>query len=442
MSYPVEPNCLLTNETNVLAPTRFRYVANAFRMWRGSVRFLFMVAANQYHSGRLRFVYSLGGAMPQPYVDNYPRTFTQVVDLRKGAHFIIDCPYFASTPWRLVPQVWNNATPGFEQELIGPLDDQPARLDIFVENELRVTSTTSTSVQVVMFQCAGPDFEFAVPIAPRVYPYINTTVPDGDTTAQPQGLDFMPIDMASGLTSTQPQNNISHKYTVGENLTSVRQLIKRYQIIGSGTYQLNQATPPNFVLLPFMVAKPINNASEPYDMLAYFSFQYQFRRGSIRYMLVSNDNNIYYVLRYDPSVLDTDLPAFEGGKPFGARAPIFTVGAYPNGATIKSLALTATLPFVNNLQGSLEVEFPYYSRYHKLKTKVYSNQDTDQTPTVYTQDIQKGLVPAGLCYFQISSVVNDATTRELTVLRSAADDFTLGYLLGSPFCEANTVLQP
>ncbi|QKY88530.1 capsid polyprotein [Bemisia-associated dicistrovirus 2] len=423
ITYPVEPNCQIKVEDNTPAPTRFRYVANNFRYWRGTVRFLFMVVANQYHSGRLRFVYSLGGNLPSSYVDNYPRTFTQVVDIRKGAHFIIECPYFASTPWRLVPQIWDNTRNIYTNvSALGNLDDRTATLDIFVENELRATSTTSTSVQIVCMQSCGSDFEFACPIAPRSRPYVNLAVPDG-AVAEPQGLDFMPLDMASGLSSSHPMSTKPHKFTVGEDINSVRQLIKRYQLIGSGT----ATGTTTYVVYPFAVTQPEGVPTLSYDHLAVFSFLYQFRRGSIRYMFVPN-KDVKFMLRYDPEQGINDVPTVDTGLyPFGDVAPVRAVTAFPSGVALENQYLTATVPFDVNLQGGMEVEFPYYSRFHKMKTAVFPRNALNAT---YANQIRQGRVPAGIAYFRNRI---DSGDYVVDVYRCAADDFTLGYLLGAPF---------
>ncbi|UTQ50730.1 MAG: capsid protein [Ljubljana dicistrovirus 1] len=421
-SYSVEPNCLIKNDTNVPAPTRFRFVANNFRYWRGTVKFLFMVAANQFHSGRLRLVYTLGGTLPGEFADNYPRTFSQVIDIRKGAHFVVECPYFASTPWRLVPQRWNDTTNRYFDSDAGSLDDVPAMLEIFVENELRATSTTSSSIQIVCFQGCGSDFEFACPLAPRSRPYINAAVPDGvELVAEPQGLDFQPINMASGLSRSQPHASKPHKFTVGEDISSVRQLIKRYQFLGTGQVNNPDST---FVIYPFAMIRPEGVPTLSYDHLAVFSTLYQFRRGSIRYMLVP-DIAARFTLRYDPELGVQDTPVIDPAIPFGDLVPIRNVISFPSGVGILEQNLTATIPFDTNLQGSIEVEFPYYSRFHKLKTAVFNR---DSINGQYSGMIREGRVPAGLAFFRADT----ENAYFLNVYRSAADDFTLGYLLGAP----------
>jgi hypothetical protein len=297
-------------------------------------------------------------------------------------------------------------------------------LEIFVENELRATSTTSSSIQVVCFQGCGSDFEFACPLAPRSRPYINAAVPDGaELVAEPQGLDFQPINMASGLSRSQPHSSKPHKFTVGEDVSSVRQLIKRYQLLGSGDIENGDST---FVIYPFAMIRPEGVPTLSYDHLGVFSTLYQFRRGSIRYMLVPSAN-LRYTLRYDPELGLQDTPVIANAIPFGDVTPIRTVTSFPSGATLLTQNLTATVPFDTALQGAIEVEFPYYSRFHKLKTAVFNR---DSINGQYAGMIREGRVPAGLAFFRADS--NDSYFMQ--VYRSAADDFTLGYLLGAPLC--------
>lgn len=448
-SYKVEPNCILNTTINAktaTAPTRLRYMANVFRYWRGTIRFTIHVIANKFHSGRLRFVLSLGGSMPQGRLGElYPYAFNQIVDLRDATSFVVDCPFFASTPYRLVPQDWSTTSGSYENPTTGTtnLVDSVPYLQIFVENELRAPDTTTTSIQIVTLQSATKDLEFSIPNSTTSFPFWDYVAPNVQATRavdtdeefeqvthELQGDMIKPIPMVPGVISKQVKAVNPHKFTTGEKIGSIRQLIKRYQLIGSGAINYSSAnTTQDQVIYPFAFRKPTNENFLSNEMLSYFRAVFTFFRGSIRYLLTCRENSTQYVVRYDPHTAVTTLFSTSVGTT-GTKVPIRQIDSYVRG-DYTSLPMTANIPYYTNLQGGMEVEFPYYSRFHKLGTAFIEDY------TQYEQSVRAGLQPAGVGTFSIYSDNETTMSNFVYVYRSAADDLTLGYLLGAPLTFVN-----
>ncbi|QMU95534.1 nonstructural polyprotein [Panonychus citri cripavirus] len=430
--YKVEPNCALATTIDgrpVTAPTRLRFMANVFRYWRGTIRFTFHCITNKFHSGRLRFVLSLGGPVPgNRIMELYPYAFNQIVDIRDATSYVIDCPYFASCPYRLVPQEWNSTSATYEnpEASMQNLVDVVPYLQIFVENELRCPDNTNSTVRIVCLQSGTSDLEFSSPIAPTSYPIFNYTQTPNATL---QSDMIKPITMVPGSMGQKPAKS-PHRFTTGEKISSIRQLIKRYQLIGSGDLDYNDQGFADFVLYPFAFITPNNQSRVSADIQSYFRTCFVFYRGSVRYLITSRDTNAQYHLRYDPNTYTTRYYSTAVGT-LGFKSPVRSITGYQTGSLV-TLPLTASLPYFAPLQGGLEFEVPYYSRYHKLGTSFTSDL------TTYEPDIRAGLEPAGFCLIQIYSN-DEQATNFASLYRTVSDDFNYGYLLGAPLCMTGIV---
>lgn len=433
-TYPVEPNnrsnFTLNNYTYV-APTRLRYMSNIFKYWRGTIKFTFHVIANKFHSGRLRFVYTLGGNLAgtgQTPLENFPRSFTQVVDIRDSTSFEVECEYFGTAPWRVIPQnLGANGTYVGDANIVGPLGDIPGTLTVCVENELRAATTTTQSIQIVCMVSAGKDFEFSVPIAASSLPVDQIApAPARLNIAQAQSaLSYQSLSMV-GEDAEETQKNPS-PFTTGEDIKNVRTLLRRYQLIGAGTNTLTQAIPnTDFILYPYYLTTPITTNTLNYEMLCYFRKLYFFYRGSIRYLLTTSDDDYQFTVRYNADI--SQAQPIATAQPFGNRG-IFQISAWPTGTDFSTYPLTSTLPYLTKLQGGIEIEFPYYSRYHKSFTKGMSRT----SPTDYQSGMRLGIIPNGSAYLQMTSKPSSyANPTFVRLYRTVGDDFNFGYLLGAP----------
>lgn len=433
-TYPVEPNNrsnFVVNNTTYVAPTRLRYMSNIFKYWRGTLKFTFHVIANKFHSGRLRFVYTLGGGLNgtgQTPFENFPRSFTQVVDIRDSTSFEIECEYFGVAPWRVVPQ--NLGTGGTyvgDGNITGPLADSPGILTVCVENELRAATTTAQSIQIVCMVSAGQDFEFSVPIAASSLP-VDQLVPAATPQlrmAQPQSLSYQSLSMV-GEDPEELKKNPS-PFTTGEEVLNVRTLLRRYQLMAAGTTTLTTANPNmDYLLYPYYLTTPIATTSLNYEMLCYFRKLYFFYRGAMRYLLTTSDDDFQFTVRYNADISQAQPIATV--QPFGNRG-VFMISAWPTGTDFSTYPLTSTLPYLTKLQGGIEVEFPYYSRYHKSFTLGMSRTST----TDYQSGMRRGILPNGSAYIQMTSKPSSyANPTFVRLYRTVGDDFNFGYLLGAP----------
>lgn len=488
---PVEPNALLSTKIpganfNIVCPSKLRYVAEAFYGYNGGIVYHFHILGTKFHSGRLRFVLDLAGMMgAETPGAKYPFVFSQVIDIRDGFSFKVVCPYFASTPWRAVPKVWDDAVGRFLNAEFNGADDPVNWLRVFVENTLRAGGNCSNRIQVVVTVGAAPDFQLNMPTRLTSFPFhfesktrrnaATVTATAATTTPTPSLATRMssttttttetPVTDASNVTTTtvkpqcdledhihvlpqgpeddipivnmvtmtgqeQQQTPMPNKVTVGETITNLRALVKRYALLGTESTKRPEA----FLVFPFVHIR--NEYSQDQWILSnsymdYFWPMYRFSRGGMRYLFIGPSLwEIKATLKYDPDnrvsgALFPTAPPY-----FGRAAPIFRLE--PKLKTTTSTYFldwqptAVTMPYKPFLQGGVHVEVPYYStrvkQLNRWLPKAYSFIRASQS---------EGDLPQGMLAVALETPTPFAEDFNLQVYRAPADDFNLGFLLGA-----------
>lgn len=500
--FPVNPN-VHKWEDLYYYPSLLQYVSSMFRYWRGSIRFTFVVVATQFHSGRLRFVYDLD-SQSRPTQENVNYNFSQIVDIRGPMTFTIECPFFATTPYRLVP---NKKDPTLASGWFVTDEDVYANkfrdnaLYVFVENALRVNENAAQSIHLEVFVSGGEDYELATPQITNCAPInsrsaANTNSPlyDGSLqsgganeveylfpppeyhdcgptcehpsheereveigvttktpgppkagkngerpTWKPQAIDpsmddDIPIINMCGSKNLPKEARLSAaEVTVGEKITSLRELVKRYQHVGNG----NVSDTNVFMILPFFRPLSYDEAGLKRATPTFLGRVwplFRFTRGGMRFMLTTTKPTGLANINY--------LPSLNRGQHFYIE--LNSQGVHCPGGLLKgeggewfldsfviNRAPSLTIPTLLPIQGGVELQFPYYSRFPMIRN---DNHMANLNLSKYTDLVNGGLVPAG---FGMVSFVGLGGSAVLDVYQAAADDFTCGYALGAPVCKWN-----
>jgi len=221
----------------IVQQTPLFQVTKCFTEWRGSIIFRFEIIASQYHKGKLVISFDPNGTN-STNVGNTTGTTglvqTAIVDIgeTKNVEFVV--PYQQLTQFlsnrinflNSVPFATRSAYPG--TLTINNLYDN-GLITVRVLNTLSAPTTT-TSVDVLVHVRGGPDFEVANPVGPA------------DSYAAAQTISFYaPQSEEIGETKTQEKDvvdmhkssPVDHQYLVhyGENIRSIRQLLRRYQYV-------------------------------------------------------------------------------------------------------------------------------------------------------------------------------------------------------------------
>lgn len=437
LSIPVEPQAHIIGPDNTaLMCPRLRYLANVFRFWRGTLRYTFHVSANKFHTGRLRFVYTIGGD-PGDLHGNYSYSFNQIIDIRDGLTFAIDCPYFCDTPWRVIPHYYDAATKKFVQQdpkKKAIYDLLPCYLQVYVENVLRAGGQASNMVPIRVMVSGGPDFQLAGPIAPSVLPIpMDERKPAKAIVAKPQvetdegQNDINVISMIALSDIPQPPNELACLDTMGEEISSVREMIKRYYPMTSGQTPQNSISIlgyPWHLPCNFKDIKANGSYTNQYvaDPFSYFSELYAFWRGGMRYNVAMQDA----FLRVSFLPQNAQFSPIELIDSESILSPWKVIKTSPQ-------EVVAWMPTINqqptdtSVTGGFNFEVPFYSK----NTKIVSCRVKH---TVDHMDlVQNGLTPTGV----VVGTITASGKRDYTISRACADDFTFGYLVGVPPCDYN-----
>lgn len=175
------------------------------KFWHSSVKITLKAVCTFAHSGRLQIM-----IVPLPAgattLTAFDKTLAFVWDIRDQSQMSFTVPWVSNL-------LWEQTVPLF-------------RIDVRVLNELRAPSTVSDVVDIMMFAAFGEDYEVAVPVA--------VPVSGVNLVALDEFEGFVAHSAATNLESLQTEEefridkkNVGCIAAIGEQLSSVRQLIKR-----------------------------------------------------------------------------------------------------------------------------------------------------------------------------------------------------------------------
>nr|ULF99982.1 MAG: hypothetical protein 2 [Marnaviridae sp.] len=212
--------------------TPMAYVAKAFKDWRGSIIFRFHIVCSKYHKGKLRISFDPSGYAAQN-IGNTTVTanvvHTAIVDIGETRNVEFCVPYqqalqFLSVRSSYVASnmFWNVNSTMSVFNYNGDFDN--GVLTVRVLNPLTAPEATS-SVSVIVSVRAGNDIEFANPTPVDTSGKISIFAPQSEEFTEesaPDKLELAPTAKTS-----------DHQYLVhyGENIRSLRQLLRRYELV-------------------------------------------------------------------------------------------------------------------------------------------------------------------------------------------------------------------
>lgn len=336
--------CDTTVAPQRIAFTPLSWLVRPFKYWRGSMKFRISVHASAMHRGRLKISYepSVGATPADANV-----VYTRIVDLALGHDFELDIGWHSPQGWLEVDPI-TSVSQGDDQGtaptamIVDPQRDN-GKITIEVLTPLiSPNPDISNDVTVWLWVAGGPDFEVAVPY--HVNDAGSVTIKSTNAAVSPQS-EFMETgtsendtNMNSGGHTLDMIGTLLHyrdaspMVYMGETITSLRQVIRRYD--GKILPYVANNMPTGYT---WRTAPAHIGTSTPYaeSLLTYFSYLYTGWRGSLRYKTMFSDNDGTVLAK----VLDEDAP--------------FTNTFSTNRAVVDGLAVLR--------DSSVAVEIPYYS---------------------------------------------------------------------------------
>lgn len=454
-------------------------IASHFGTWRGTMVYTFHVVKTQFHSGRLRvsfrpFSYPAGTVATDTQFVNQPGyAYTDEIDLSNGTTFTFEVPFVSVRPWMHCQYDAKTAYPGGDIR-----NSATGIVQLSVINPLVAASTVNSSVDVLVF-VSMKEAQFASPVRSTYLPFGIPNV------AQMGRARIVPTKTcAEQMAEKKDLSMLSYATCMGENVTSLRQILKRYSYLGR--VQLNSlasasaaagSTGNGFVLFPWAPVTPQNGAitnvlgnqtpkyvssytttsganstviTQYADTYSQYYPLYAFFRGSMRYKLVvsvkgtnydsSLPINIYINLT-NPAVAGNLVPSMSRTSAASAGAstnlgtgpmqvlfdvPITTATGTKVGFAYQPELGAYKLAIIPGFEGTIEFEVPFHCTGHMAPTNYGAFDQTSARSIFFPYPIVTivGSTTSGGAGVLVGSGID--------VYRAVGDDFSFGGLIGTP----------
>jgi hypothetical protein len=319
-------------------PTVIGYVGSMFDLWRGAVRIKLSFVKNEFYAGRLVAAFFSGTTLPTasdlPYL---PRV---VIDLQKKSEYTLCVPFISNTHYKKFHLTDGTNGDLTQNSILG-------YLTFFVLNRLKHPANVSASISANVWLGMCDDIEFA---GPQIGSYNLASTPQpllgkSKQHSQPAHLDiegqmgsFRSCDMADHVFFCESvgETNSFAVQTVGERITNLRQLTRRFNIL-----MTDGSSPTNFLLDPWC----FDVAGTAMEYVAALFRQF---RGSVRFkvLIVSGTETL-------ANYTITALLDRTSSSAVSLPAPSAAANGLINGAFRHIVDSSRT--------GMLEVEVPQYS---------------------------------------------------------------------------------
>lgn len=392
--WPVHPtSCVKSpDETRVVnLETYLSYLSHMFRFWRGGLTYIFKIVKTPYHSGRVRFVFVPGGTMTtDPTTIDRDKCYSQVVDIRDVTEHSFNVPFVSNRYWERCDRVNNT---------YAPISLRPPTGIVICEvlNTLRNGGASAPNIEFLVETHAAKDFQFGYFSYDSAFTPARNVPGPPPTKIQAHSGDFFPSRELAGV--------LPNAFTMGEAITSLRQVLKRVTRIGNAPFSASRWEYP---VLDTYGAQP----DTVFDVFSYVSQLYRMMSGGMRL---------------------TFLPTAAG------TIPIQTISLLPEYPSPTTDFWTRTFPwyvsskftneqngnpvakFVPSQEGLIDVDVPWYQPAQATLTGVGQPYDISYyTTTPNVVPVNRG---TRILYEP------EVTTY---VSRSIAEDFSFGYLIGVP----------
>lgn len=335
--YPITPvlqatfNSGTTEDTQNFQSTYLSHVSNAFVYWKGGIVYDFEVVATRFHSAKILIAYApnVGPETEITFQEALSSLPNAILDIQQTSKLSIVVPFTSSTPMKNTRFIEDDVTT-FTEATNGTMF-------VYLVNTLACASNVATTVELNVYISAADDFSLYVPRKFPLAPPVSIAAIEATSGI---GLVHQKNHIDEPTTAVLSKNNPRSKTSLkfGEDYT-LRDIIKRFSYEGTDTIDGGITS---HLLTPFV-------PSEGMSFLSYWSFIYSAWTGSLRYKYITGaprTSDSIFDCAHFPDYVDTlsitDLSDSNG------YANIKTTLAQDN---------------------SLEVEYPYYSKYNMLLTR-------------------------------------------------------------------------
>jgi hypothetical protein len=223
------PGCYQNGSDGFITCTTLNFVDSMFRFWRGSLKYRLTVTKTAFHTGRIRVSFVPHSTQTAP-TSNLEYCHNWILDLSKSSELEFEVPFVSNREWlsarlarRTTGAAWN-------------VTDDVRRTGTLIFEVLTPLVAASTSVSqdvtLTLWHSGGDSLEFAVP------EFWNYTVLD-DNSSRLEAQVFnetdeaishreQEVNTAAKMFAAQDPAQQALQSCMGEKVTSLRQIIKRF----------------------------------------------------------------------------------------------------------------------------------------------------------------------------------------------------------------------
>lgn len=251
---------IFQNQGDLIQPTAIAFAVKPFDRWRGSLKYRFLIDAASTQKARLAFVYRPFQTQANAdYETNLE--YTYICDIQEKKDFTMDCGWTRNVNWLKNTELVNDndylARNSDSQFVLSDIDYSLGNITVHVVNTVTGPSTTASPIFVHCFISAGDDFQVA---KPRENPFDNVFyIPQGgplsieagdigidptedsfeeqageidspDAKMNSQEGDMEHADVEISMSKAVAHTDRSNLVFFGERITSMRQMLKRYNL--------------------------------------------------------------------------------------------------------------------------------------------------------------------------------------------------------------------
>lgn len=454
------------------------WISNCFDQWRGTIIFRFHIVSSRFHRGRLVISFDPSGNTGASNLLNTTSTsgvvYTAIVDIAETNDVEFEVPYQQAAQFLTLRTSFNtsnlnygiNSPPGgFDYNtFVDPLYDNGC-LSVRVLNVL-TAPVASAPIDIQVYVRAGSDLEFANPTEIDPTKQLSLFKAQTDEYNIDAAMTTVPIDAGMG-------NKNEYLVHFGERITSMRQLLRRYDLISMdkiqclasaanqyGTFKkrvfkapispgyvpaANDAT--RFGASPYVANTIVAGTTTtwPYNwcqftLLSYISNAFVCQRGSTNYTfnLDCTGAKMQHLRVYRENTLDkpTAIAPWKSAVMASSYTDTYTNNSqFANIVTKRPTGRAGSAMTNPGVAPSLNVSIPNQSPFKFSATSpVFANQGDAGDGSLYDAIALEGHWPTG------------STTADSVVIYTyvaAGIDYTLNYFLNVPmFYRYNTFPTP
>lgn len=379
-----------TGSNTIYYMTPICWMSNLFDNWTGDVELMIHFTKTGFHTGAIAITYVPTTAANALGYSNAPYNMRHILDLQTASEFCVTLPYSLPDPYL-------------------PYGVPAGYLSIDVAVPLRTSNAMVAPLVAIWVEVRGaPNMDFQCP---------KRTVPLAVYVDQGADLENEGCVELDGISPNETSYNIAKSaLCVGENITSLKQLISVFWFLKINALNGNWVSWKNFLLPPLLTGVmrlqhvaatwiPSTTSTWSTDYVSSIMCAFMFARGSTRYSISTTSSLLYG--SYTDIVPGNSVPAMSGTNQVGAGNTSYYGGQ----------------AFVNNpAESSIILNDPYYNKYPVTMVRPTWSQ---------TQTFGSRYGPNHST--QVGSGVNLNFSDGSAILqRAAGEDFQLSFFLSVP----------